>query len=657
MGRLMRVVTFGGCAVATFAMIAASTASSTTATPTEVTHTQVDALTKALSASTPEASRATADSPVRTNKASAPHDPPITIDQPVQGKQALDAISQRISAVASANAMSVAELTRTLSEDPTAWLGRSGQLYFAEAPQPASTVESPPPVGALPVYPLDQTFSLHSSPGSNRTIYLDFNGYDLAPTNSWVNYQNLPSKTYGGFTLDGNPGAFTSAELAHIQAVWRIVSEKYAAFDVDVTTQDVGSGKWDRASGADQEYGVRVVITNDSSASQSACQNACSGVAWIGQFNATTSYTDYWQPAWVFSNLTHGSVALTANTIAHEIGHTVGLNHDGTASDGYYGGHSNWSPLMGGGVNGVQQFSKGEYTGANNTEDDFAKMSVKGLSIRSDDFANTISTADPIAAQASQSYSGLITSQSDTDVFAFTTTCPANLTAQAAGIGEGSMLDLRVEILNSSGSILKSADPISSQDTSYWPALATGLDASAATSTSIPGTYFVRLQGVGKGNPANTGYSAYSSIGSYTLQVTSTCTGPDEPPVEDPPAEDPPTQDPGDQGDPVTDPGPQPRSPSSVAMVSPTPQTARGARGGPKTVRAAWAAQPGATHYIIEIRKLNKRGRTMTSRRVSTPSSAVEVRVASGRYRMRIMAVGASGTSAWSAWSPRTRAR
>ncbi|HMY08882.1 MAG TPA: hypothetical protein PKE34_04550, partial [Marmoricola sp.] len=178
--------------VTAIAVIASATATSTTATPADATSAQVSVIANARPASVIKTSPEPTDSSGRTNNASAPADTPVTIDQPLQGKQALNAIAQHISTVASSNAMSVSELTKTLSEDSTAWLGRSGQLYFAEAPQPASVVESPPSVGALPVYPLGQTFNLHSSPGSNRTIYLDFDGYDLAPTNSWVNYQNMP---------------------------------------------------------------------------------------------------------------------------------------------------------------------------------------------------------------------------------------------------------------------------------------------------------------------------------------------------------------------------------------------------------------------------------------------------------------------------------
>jgi hypothetical protein len=39
---------------------------------------------------------------------------------------------------------------------------------------------------------------------------------------------------------DSNPAAFSPRELLDIFAIWRGVSEDFAAFDVDVTTEDPG---------------------------------------------------------------------------------------------------------------------------------------------------------------------------------------------------------------------------------------------------------------------------------------------------------------------------------------------------------------------------------------------------------------------------------
>ena len=40
------------------------------------------------------------------------------------------------------------------------------------------------------------------------------------------------------YDTDGNPASFSTTELANIVAIWRSVAEDYAAFDVDVTTEE-----------------------------------------------------------------------------------------------------------------------------------------------------------------------------------------------------------------------------------------------------------------------------------------------------------------------------------------------------------------------------------------------------------------------------------
>jgi len=56
---------------------------------------------------------------------------------------------------------------------------------------------------------------------------------------------------------DGNPASWSTQELSDILAVWRGVTEDYAPFDVDVTTEDPG-GKYLASNG------MRVVIGGSS---------------------------------------------------------------------------------------------------------------------------------------------------------------------------------------------------------------------------------------------------------------------------------------------------------------------------------------------------------------------------------------------------------
>jgi hypothetical protein len=58
----------------------------------------------------------------------------------------------------------------------------------------------------------------------------------------------------------GNPKSFSAKEQADIVDIWRAVSEDYAPWDVDVTSEDPGVNGLLRSSKADLSYGVRVAI-------------------------------------------------------------------------------------------------------------------------------------------------------------------------------------------------------------------------------------------------------------------------------------------------------------------------------------------------------------------------------------------------------------
>src|SRR5690606_28955367 len=118
----------------------------------------------------------------------------------------------------------------------------------------------------------------------------------------------------------------------------------------------------------DTVYGTRVLITPSVGAQDALCGGQCGGVAYLGVFARVDGRA---QPAWVFPQSLQNQSKAIAEAASHEAGHNLGLEHDGTASSGYYTGHGVWAPIMGAGYNRpLTQWSRGSYAGANNAQDD-----------------------------------------------------------------------------------------------------------------------------------------------------------------------------------------------------------------------------------------------------------------------------------------------
>ena len=229
----------------------------------------------------------------------------------------------------------------------------------------------------MPAYPTDQTFALHSNPTATRVLFLDMDGATVSGT-AWNSATPpMTAGDYPGWTP--RPTTYSSAEHAWIQEVWREVAETYAPFDVDVTTQDPGPGGYTYSSTADTAYGTHVVVTSSTTAATQACGSACSGKAFLNTFKLLDTGPCSRPGSSPGSATDHRARAVAAQTAAHEAGHTLGLRHDGVLAMGtkpasaYYAGTTAWGPIMGSATwRAVSQWSKGEYAGASNTEDDLA---------------------------------------------------------------------------------------------------------------------------------------------------------------------------------------------------------------------------------------------------------------------------------------------
>ena len=474
-------------------------------------------------ASTPSAYvRATAPDPV-------PQDPQQFLQRAARGEVALDRLGTDLAEVAALNDMTARGLTRLLLEDPTAWVDPTGRVFYKD-PAPAA-IEAEVPAEAP--HPYNQTFQLHSKPGSSKTIYLDFTGQTVSGTiwNTWMDSTGstvlFPSpQVVPGLSLDGDATTFSDAERDLVQSVWQRVSEDYAPFDVDVTTADPGIEALRRSSPDDSVFGTQVVISPSTPAATVFCNNRCGGIAYIGTF--ATSESDYYQPAWVFPhNLSYDAKSI-AEAATHEVGHNLGLEHDGLTPDAnsYFQGHGAWAPIMGGAYNRpISQWSKGEYATANELQDDLAVITDNGLSFVPDDHGGSLGSATSVTSP-DRTATGVISTPTDTDYLAFGQGCAGPVTVSVSPAPTSPNLDVRLRLLSADGTQLALSDPPSAMTTRD---VASGLGASAQVTVAAGSTLYAEVDGVGAGDKLSTGYSDYASLGRYTITSTG-CTA-DAPPV------------------------------------------------------------------------------------------------------------------------------
>jgi hypothetical protein len=439
--------------------------------------------------------------------------PAQVLDRDMRGEAAINALGSRLPAVAAQNDMTAAEFRAALREDSMLWVSRSGQLLFVDEFVAEATSTLPDPAfDSTSIPTASEIFTLHSRPGSNRVIVLDFNGHDYKGT-AW--YKRDSSGYASPYNSEGDSATFSEAERAVIHSVWQRVAEDYAPFDVDVTTEDPGAEAIRRTDGNDQQYGTRVVVTPTQ-----AYNCSCGGVAYVGTYDITPGSThDYYQPAWVFTNGVGFGAKNIAEAASHEAGHNLGLSHDGTSTTGYYTGHGDWAPIMGVGYyEAISQWSKGEYAGANNTEDDYSVVAENGVSLRADDHSATTPTVIALTNGAG-SARGLIERATDVDAFSITVQSPTEVVVSPALVSP----NLDISVVARSASETKTANPL-------------GLAASLSLGA---GTWTLEVDGVGFGDPLNTGYSDYGSVGHYTVSIGGgTTADPGDPPTNSAPVAD-----------------------------------------------------------------------------------------------------------------------
>jgi hypothetical protein len=366
--------------------------------------------------------------------------------------------------------------------------------------------------------PLTETFELHSRPSASRTIYLDFNGYDLPASSPWVD--DVAPGWQPAYSLDADDSTFSDTERTVIQQVWARVAEDFAPFDLDVTTEEPPPSRLRRLSTADQEYGMPVAIVGNDSWP--------SGIAYLDVFSDVDN--SYYFPAWTFLSDISDDPAIIADIVSHEAGHTLSLEHDSGDDGEYHWGAGVWSPIMGQGDRALTQWSKGEYDGAYNgspgdpLQDDLALIADRAPK-RADDHADTTTGATWLGAGQTLGGSGVVTDRGDQDVFELQRgSCAEQTTVSVSPAQHGPSLDVRLRVLDANGATLVSSAPTTGTTTQNGILVPTGMGASATIPSTSAGTYYVEVDGGGQGDATAEGWSDYASLGTYTVTANG-CAG------------------------------------------------------------------------------------------------------------------------------------
>jgi hypothetical protein len=341
-----------------------------------------------------------------------------------------------------------------------------------------------------------QVPQLSSRPGSPAVIYLDFDGETVSGS-AWAN----------GATIVASPARLN---VSQIEETWRRVVRDFETFNVNVTTV---RATYDAASMARKTH---CVITPTTTAAPGA-----GGVAYVGIFDDPNPA---YKVCWAFADT---NAKDCGEVISHEVGHTLGLGHDGRSASGslaredYYGGHgfgsTGWAPIMGVGYyQQLTQWSKGEYARANNTQDDLAIITVSTQTpYLADDAGSTLASALAVTGDRA---AGRVERNTDADFFSINLQPGSySLIVQPDSFTN---LDLELQVFDALGNPLTAAaNPLDQ------------LNATASLTLGAPQTVYLRVAGAGKGDLLGSGYSNYSSLGTYTITGFGDQQQPPSPPI------------------------------------------------------------------------------------------------------------------------------
>jgi hypothetical protein len=141
-------------------------------------------------------------------------------------------------------------------------------------------------------------------------------------------------------------------------------------------------------------------------------------------------------------------------------------------------------------------------------------MTDNGMPLRLDDHGDSLATATVVAhgdtvpnTVTTLRAEGVIHAETDVDWLAFHALA-TSVTVTVVGASRATNLDAALALIDDNGNELASDNP------------AEEVGASLTYTLPAEGTYYVTVRGTGKGDPLDTGYTAYGSLGNYAVSIS-----------------------------------------------------------------------------------------------------------------------------------------
>lgn len=274
---------------------------------------------------------------------------------------------------------------------------------------------------------------------------------------------------------------------------WNMVSEDYRPFDVTVTT-DI-----ELFNNTSTENKITIQFTSGNGG----------GLCGYNVFGSSSSYACQ-------SLVNDANGYFLSVTATHEIGHGLGLSHDGGNGTEYYSGNAVWSPIMGGSHGkAYATFSKGEYSGASNKEDDFDVMGYY-LDLK-EDVHNDVVLVPKNGQITPDLNNGVIETDGDVDSFTFEST-GGNINLTVSPKAYYNNLHVEAVLKNEAGSIVLSGTPNLHNTHINFP--------EASIPSTLPGvdlnSKYLFLDGANSSIKQASKIEGVVSAGTYTLEITNT---------------------------------------------------------------------------------------------------------------------------------------